>query len=88
MSESPGKTGFSETYRPRRGPMTWGHVALIWASGVILILVLWAVFAGRPTNWPVGIAIALICPSIGITSLAWKVHERAGQPGKNDVLKR
>jgi hypothetical protein len=86
MSEAPGKQGFRAADRPRRGPMTWWGVALIWASGVIFILVLWALFAnGKPVDWALAVAIALICPTIGIIPVAGWVRERAQQPGRDDV---
>jgi hypothetical protein len=89
MSEAPGKQGFRAAGRLRRGPVTWWGVALLWASGVILILVLWALFAGgKPVDWALAVAIALICPTIGIAGVAWRVRERARQPGRDDVLRR
>jgi hypothetical protein len=58
----------------------------MWASGVVLILVLWALFSnGKPVDWALAVVIALICPTIGILPVAWQVLERAGQAGKGDV---
>jgi hypothetical protein len=86
MSEAPGNQEFRAAGRLRRGPMTWRGVALMWASGVILILVLWAAIAsGKPVDWAPAVVIALICPTIGILPVAWRVRERARQPGRGDV---
>jgi hypothetical protein len=85
MPESHGKPSFGETYRPRRGPMTWGRVALVWAGGVITVLVLWGLLGnGKPVDWVAGVAIALVGPTVGIFPLAWRMRQRADRLGPDD----
>lgn len=57
---------------PRRGPTVCA--ALIWASGMIVVLLIWFFLARAsdgPVDWPAAIAVALICPTLGSVGLAW-----------------
>jgi hypothetical protein len=72
-------------YRPRRGPLTWGRVALIWASGVASVLIIWGFLGnGKPTDWLAGVATALTGPTAGIIPLAMIMRQRSDRLGPDD----
>lgn len=49
MPELRRKSSFGEKCRLRRGQIAWEAVALVWASGVIAVLILWGLLGnGKP----------------------------------------
>jgi hypothetical protein len=64
----------------------WQFSALIWASGIILVLLIQLLFAhaaGKPVDWLAAVAMALIIPSAGSVGLALALRQQAQRPGKD-----
>jgi TRAP-type C4-dicarboxylate transport system permease small subunit len=58
--------------------------ALIWASGVVLVLLIEILFpygSGNRVNWTEAVALALIISSVGIVGVALGLRERGRQSG-------
>jgi hypothetical protein len=73
--------GFRETPRRRYRQFSRLRLALIWVSGVIIVLLVFLLCsAGSPANWLQGVAIALVSPTIGIAVLPWSMRKRADAP--------
>ena len=82
MPERRGKPSYRGTYRAQRGPMTWGRLALAWATGVITVLVVWGLLAnGKPVDWAAAVAAALVSPTAAIFCLAWMMRQLADRLG-------
>jgi hypothetical protein len=66
----------------RRHP--WQASALIWASGVVLVLLIEVLLpqgGGNRVNWTEAVALALIISSVGIVGVALGLRERGRQSG-------
>jgi hypothetical protein len=84
MPESPGKPSFTKADR-LHVRMNWGLVAVIWAGGVITVLVVWVLLAnGKPVDWAAAVGTALGGPTAGIIPLAWQMRARYDRLGPDD----
>jgi hypothetical protein len=65
-----------------RAVVTRWQLVLIWASGALTVVVVWALLGGD--NWGTGAAVAVIGPAAGMVPLAWRMRQRADKLDPDD----
>ena len=67
----------------------WQLIALIWISGVILVLLVQLLLSyvnGRSVNWVTALGLALIIPSVGSIGLISGLRQRRRRDGVDRTL--